>query len=355
MPLQLVTILGARPQFIKAAPVCRALRENGCSEFLIHTGQHYDDNMSATFFDELGLPNPDINLRIGSGTHAQQTGSMLIGIEEALMKQKPDLVLVYGDTNSTLAGALAAVKLQIDVAHIEAGLRSFNKAMPEEHNRILTDHCATYLFCPTENAIRQLGLEGITENVHLVGDTMYDAVKQLSHYAEQHSTIMDRLGLKPKEYLLATLHRPYNTDVPSSLKAILRAFLEIDQPIVFPVHPRTRSRIAALDEEFNSPNLILIEPIGYLDMLVAERNARCVLTDSGGVQKEAFFAGTPCITLRTETEWVETTEAGWNILVGSDFQRIVQTALHWQPRLPTPPPVFGDGKAAEKIVKILSS
>jgi len=310
--------------------------------------------MSNTFFEELNLPNPDVNLQIGSGTHAQQTGQMLIAIEEVLMTEKPDIVLVYGDTNSTIAGALAAVKLNINVAHVEAGLRSFNKAMPEEHNRILTDHCATYLLCPTETSVKQLETEGITKNVHLVGDTMYDAVQQFVAYAQNRSNFLERLQLRPKEYLLATLHRPHNTDVSANLKSILRAFNEMDLPVIFPVHPRTRLKIAALCEEFPVANhVVMIEPLGYLDMLVAEQNALCILTDSGGIQKEAYFMGVPCITLRDETEWVETVQSGWNVLVGADTHKIKEAVINCAPANLSRPSVFGDGHAAEKIIEIL--
>ena len=248
--MKIVSVLGARPQFIKAAPVSKALRVAGFTEFMVHTGQHYDHGMSQVFFDELGLPQPDINLGIGSGSHGKQTGEMLIGIEEVLLAEKPDLVLVYGDTNSTLAGALASVKLQIPIAHVEAGLRSFNREMPEEHNRVLTDHCADLLFCPTQTAVENLERESVTRGVHWVGDTMYDAVLQFSEIARQSSTILQDLSLAPKEYLLATVHRPYNTDDPQNLGKILSAFNECGETVIFPVHPRTKKRIA----EFNLIN-----------------------------------------------------------------------------------------------------
>ena len=249
--MKVLHVVGARPQFIKAAPVGKALRAAGHTEVLVHTGQHYDDEMSAVFFRELEIPEPDYNLGVGSGPHGWQTGQMLMRIEEVLMAEKPDWVLVYGDTNSTLAGALAAVKLYIPLAHVEAGLRSFNREMPEEHNRVLTDHCSDLLFCPTQTAVdnpstgsgHRLAREGITQGVHLVGDTMYDAVLQFAEIACQRSTILQDLGLKPKGYLLATVHRPYNTDVPENLRNILAAFAEIEEPIIFPVHPRTRQRI----------------------------------------------------------------------------------------------------------------
>jgi UDP-N-acetylglucosamine 2-epimerase len=290
---------------------------------------------------------------------------MLIRLEEVLLTERPDWVLVYGDTNSTLAGALAAVKLHIPVAHIEAGLRSFNRSMPEEHNRVLTDHCADLLFCPTQTAVDNLVREGITQGVHLVGDVMYDAVLQFGALARQRSTILDELALAPKSYLLATLHRPYNTDDPDRLRTILETFAQIEQPVVFPVHPRTRKRIVELGlahlpsfasyrERFESGNLLFIAPIGYLDMLMLEQNAHMILTDSGGIQKEAYFFGVPCITLRPETEWVETVDAGWNLVVDLDrgqFLTIVRE--HEWPR-EAPPPVFGNGRSAARIVKMLS-
>lgn len=354
MSHKIATIVGARPQFIKAAPVSDAIRKQGHTELMIHTGQHYDFNMSETFFEELNIPKPTINLQIGSGSHGQQTGRMLIAIEEVLITHKPNLVIVYGDTNSTIAGALASVKLHIDVAHVEAGLRSFNRTMPEEHNRVLTDHCSNYLLCPTEKAVKQLEREGIKKNVHLVGDTMYDAVAKFSSIAEVQSSIMTKLGISPKSFFLATIHRPYNTDDPENLSAILRAFSELNLPIIFPVHPRTREKIAGLKGNIVSANIHMIEPIGYKDMLVLQKNAYRILTDSGGIQKEAFFLETPCITLRTETEWVETTEAGWNILVGADYDKIVETVANWAPPSHKPPALFGDGNAADKIVNLIT-
>jgi UDP-N-acetylglucosamine 2-epimerase len=325
--MKVVTVVGARPQFIKAAPVSKALREAGYTEFLIHTGQHYDYGMSQVFFDELSLPKPDVNLGVGSGTHGQQTGQMLIGIEEILLAERPDYTLVYGDTNSTLAGALAAVKLHIPLAHVEAGLRSYNREMPEEHNRVLTDHCADLLFCPTQTALDNLVREGITQGMHLVGDTMYDAVLRFGEIARQRSTILNDLGLQPKKYLLATVHRASNTDNPENLRNILSAFAEIEEPIIFPVHPRTRQKIdelGFLNPQSAISNPKFIEPVGYLDMLMLEQSARLILTDSGGVQKEAFWLGVPCLTLRDETEWIETVTSGWNILVGADAPKIVQ-------------------------------
>jgi UDP-N-acetylglucosamine 2-epimerase len=361
--MKIVTIVGARPQFIKAAPVSRAIRDHNekekgprITEVLVHTGQHYDHGMSQVFFDELGLSEPDLNLGVGSGTHGWQTGQMLMRIEEVLLAEKPDFVLVYGDTNSTLAGALAAAKLHIPVAHVEAGLRSFNREMPEEHNRVVADHCADLLFCPTQTAVDNLAREGITTGVHLVGDTMYDAVLQFSSIARKRSTILNDLKLEPKGYLLTTIHRPYNTDIPVNLQNILSAFAEIGEVIVFPVHPRTRKKIAELEDRFQHDltNINMIEPVGYLDMLVLEENARLILTDSGGMQKEAYFFGVPCITLRPETEWIETVEAGWNVVVGADISVIIEG---YQQAINSPPTerpnLYGDGRASLEVVRYL--
>ena len=390
--MKIITVIGARPQFIKAAPVSRAIAEhNNLTEVIIHTGQHFDANMSDVFFKELNIPKPDYNLGINSASHGVMTGRMLEKIEEVLIKEKPDCVLVYGDTNSTLAGALAAVKLHIPLAHIEAGLRSFNRKMPEEINRVLTDHCADLLFCPTETAVNNLEKEGfsnIANNGKLVeeelfekelsafpapwnpkaiplgsfqlsplvinvGDTMYDAVLHFSQMAQRRSTILEDLGIKPKEYLLATVHRPCNTDTPDNLQSILSAFIEINEPIIFPVHPRTRQKLNNLTaNQLNS--LILIPPVGYLDMLMLEQNAKAILTDSGGMQKEAYFFGVPCVTMRTETEWVETVQAGWNVVVGANREKIVETVRCLKSDKPRPE-LYGDGRAAEKIIQCLAA
>jgi UDP-GlcNAc3NAcA epimerase len=365
--MKIVCIVGARPQFIKAAPVSRAIRDHNekekspcVTEVLVHTGQHYDHGMSQIFFDELDIAEPDLNLGVGSGRHGWQTGQMLMRIEEVLLAEKPDYVLVYGDTNSTLAGALAAVKLHIPVAHVEAGLRSFNREMPEEHNRVVVDHCADLLFCPTQTAVDNLAREGITTGVHLVGDTMHDAVLQFSSIARKRSTILEELGLEPKTYLLTTIHRPYNTDVSENLRNIFQAFAEIGEVIVFPVHPRTRKTIAARESAFSQElipgNLKIIEPVGYLDMLVLEENARLILTDSGGMQKEAYFFGVPCITLRPETEWVEMVETGWNVVAGAEIAAIVDGYHRAIDSPPTNrPSLYGDGRASEKIIHLLGS
>ena len=354
--MKIVTVVGARPQFIKAAPVSRALREAGLDEFLVHTGQHYDYAMSQVFFDELGLDTPDLDLNVGSGSHGRQTGQMLADLEDVMRVQAPDWVIVYGDTNSTLAGALAAVKLQIPVAHIEAGLRSFNRAMPEEHNRVLTDHCSDLLCCPTQTAVDNLAREGIARGVHLVGDPMYDAVLHFAARARLNSTILRDLGLTPKGYVLATVHRPYNTDQPGNLRSILRALADLDERVVFPVHPRTRQKLAELDGFFLTAsvgaNVCLTEPVGYLDMLCLEENARVILTDSGGVQKEAYFLQVPCVTLRPETEWVETVAAGWNVVVGTDRERIVEVVRKGRWPSNTSAGAFGDGQAGKRIAAL---
>lgn len=353
--MTVLTIVGARPQFIKAAPVSAALRRQQ-REILVHTGQHYDAAMSDVFFRELGIPQPDINLGIGSGSHGEQTGRMLQALEAVMLAEQPDWVLVYGDTNSTLAGALAAVKLGLRVAHVEAGLRSFNRTMPEEHNRVLTDHCADLLFCPTQTAVDLLAAEGLVRGVHRVGDVMVDALQQHALLARDRSQLLVTLGLLPGSYYLATVHRPYNTDVPENLHNILLAFGDIYQrsgrPVVLPLHPRTRKYLHELALPLPA-GVHLLDPVGYLDMLALEQQAALILTDSGGVQKEAYTFGVPCVTLRPETEWVETVQAGWNVLAGADRAAIVQAAVaHSWPGGP-PPAVFGDGHAAERIVEWL--
>ncbi len=354
--MTIASIVGARPQFIKAAPVSKALREHGHQDLWVHTGQHYDYLMSQVFFDQLQIPAPDINLGIGSGSHAWQTGQMLPLVEQVMMQEKPDWVLVYGDTNSTLAGALAASKLQLPLAHVEAGLRFFNRAMPEEHNRVLTDHCSDLLFCPTRTAVDNLSREGITQGVELVGDTMFDAILQFAPIARNRASILCELGVDPKGYLLATLHRPYNTDGADHLCGILAALAQLDVPVIFPVHPRTRHRIDQLSQscslDLDISPIKLIEPVGYLDMLVLEENARTILTDSGGMQKEAYYFGVPCVTLRSETEWLETVQAGWNIVVGLDPSLIWQ-AIHRTEWPSTRPPLFGSGDAALRILDSL--
>lgn len=349
--MKVATIVGARPQFIKAAPVSRWLRLHH-REVLIHTGQHYDDLLSEVFFRELEIPTPDYNLGVGSASHGRQTGEMLARVEEVLLEEKPDWVVVYGDTNSTLAAALAAAKLHIPVAHVEAGLRSYNRKMPEEINRVLTDHLSSLLFCPTDTAVRNLVREGITQGVHKVGDVMYDLALWGLEVAEQKSTILQTLGIEPGGYLLATIHRPNNTDDPGNLSAIVSALNDVAETVIFPAHPRTQKALKHWGIHLNS-NVRITEPVGYLDMLVLEKNARMILTDSGGVQKEAYILGVPCVTLREETEWVETVEAGWNILVGASRERIVEAVRNFNPTGERPP-LFGDGHASQRIVEILT-
>lgn len=321
--MKVLTVIGARPQFIKAWPVSSALAEVGIEECLLHTGQHYDHAMSGVFFEELGMRKPAINLEVGSGSHGAQTAKMIEGIEQALLSEKPDLVLLYGDTNSTLAGALAAVKLHIPIAHVEAGLRSFNRRMPEEHNRILTDHCSDLLFCPTETAVKNLSHEGILKGVHLVGDVMQSAVEKAKPIAVSRSGIFSSMGLDDGGYILATMHRAENVDSPKKLKSILCGLGSIPLPVVFPLHPRTKGKIKS-SGLILSGNIRALEPLGYMDMIRLILGAKAVFTDSGGLQKEAVWLGASCITLREETEWVETLREGENELVGSDFQKIIE-------------------------------
>lgn len=349
--MKIMTVIGARPQFIKAAAVSRKLREKD-EEILVHTGQHYDKNMSDVFFSELEIPQPDYNLSIGSGGHGYQTGNMLIKIEEILLKEKPDCMLIYGDTNSTIAGALAASKLLIPVAHIEAGLRSFNMSMPEEQNRILTDHISKYLFAPTQTAVDNLEKESVVGEVFNVGDVMYDAVLHFGEMAEKKTDIVERLGLKKNGYILATIHRAENTNDINRMTSITQALTESGKNIVLPLHPRTRKYMADYGLTFGD-NIKIIEPVGYLEMLMLEKNSEKIVTDSGGVQKEAFFLGKPCITLRDETEWVETVENGWNTIVGCNKEKILSAIKNFMPNTERINH-FGDGNAAQQIVDILN-
>lgn len=407
--LKIATIIGARPQFIKASAVSRAFAGSpGTTEVLIHTGQHYDSNMSAVFFQELEIPAPQYNLGIGSGSHGEQTGRQLAAIEQVLLQEKPDWVLVYGDTNSTLAGALAAAKLHIPIAHVEAGLRSFNKAMPEEINRILTDHCSDLLFAPTTTAVENLRREGIPRileplsagsedpgyksapleavgrvpsrgrlpafrvaaetpgiqgtQVHEVGDVMYDVALHYAEQARTKSTILADLHLTPKRFILATIHRAANTDDPQCLRVILEALQTCSEtmPVVFPVHPRTRHKLETIStfnfQLSNFPQLRLVDPVGYLDMVTLEKNAAVIATDSGGVQKEAFFYGVPCVTLRAETEWVELLETGWNRLCPpTSAEAIRDTILAAIGTRGNDLKPYGDGKASEKIATVLAN
>ncbi len=348
--MKIATIIGARPQFIKAAMVTKEIaKKNDIYEVIIHTGQHFDENMSRIFFDEMGIPEPNYNLDIKSLSHGAMTGKQLQEIEKVLVKEKPDRVLVYGDTNSTLAGSLAAAKLHITVAHVEAGLRSFNRKMPEEINRIIADHISDFLFVPTDTAEKNLISEGIDkEKIIKVGDVMYDAVLYYGQQAEQHSNILERIQLTPKKYLLATIHRPENTDTSEKLNNIFSALSEAPLPVVIPVHPRTRKKLAEYKIPMNG-QLNPIDPVGYLDMMMLEKHASKIVTDSGGIQKEAYFHGVPCITIRDETEWVELVEAGVNHIVGSDKKRISES-LDNESSFVFRKKLYGDGHSGEKIV-----
>ncbi|MDG6220767.1 MAG: UDP-N-acetylglucosamine 2-epimerase (non-hydrolyzing) [Candidatus Thermoplasmatota archaeon] len=348
--MKLVSIVGARPQFIKSAPVTHALRSRKHKEILVHTGQHYDDAMSEAFFRELMIPKPDVNLEVGSASHAMQTARMLEGLERVLERQKPDAVIIYGDTNSTLAGALAAAKMHIPVAHVEAGLRSFNRRMPEEINRVVADHVSSVLFCPSDAAVENLRTEGITNNVHRVGDTMMDTLLAALKRADAQE-ILSMHGVAPKEYYLSTVHRAENTDDNQRLASIMDALDNAPAPVLLPAHPRTRKIMAERRME-SSGSLKMAPPMGHTEFIALLANAKAMLTDSGGVQKEAYMLGTPCVTLRDETEWVETVEAGWNIIVGADKEKILNAMETFKPEGQRPP-LYGDGRAGEEIVDIL--
>lgn len=342
--MRVLTVVGARPQFVKAAPVSHALAGAGMEEILVHTGQHFDAAMSQVFFDELKIPAPRHNLEIHGGGHGDMTGRMLIALEPVIQAEQPDAVLVYGDTNSTLAGALVAAKLHIPIVHVEAGLRSFNRRMPEEVNRILADQVSRLLLCPTRTAVENLAAEGITQGVHHVGDVMYDATLLATDIALRRSTILDELGIEAGAYALATVHRAENTDDPVRLAEVL-AWLRGQaerQTVVFPIHPRTKGRAESLGLSFDG--IRTCGPVGYLDMARLLHGAVAVFTDSGGVQKEAYFHRKPCVTLRDETEWVETVQCGWNRLwQGPDYVQKRDIAD------------YGEGRAAERIVELLSA
>ena len=372
--MKLVTIIGARPQIIKAAALSRAIRnhyKDQIQEIIVHTGQHYDDNMSQVFFDELQIPRPDYNLHVGSASHGVQTARMTEGIEDILIKEQPDFIVLYGDTNSTLAGAVAAAKIHVPIVHIEAGLRSFNKAMPEEINRIVCDHCSTLLFSPTKAGLENLKREGFpmdnegpftidNPKVYHCGDIMYDNSLHFADIAEAKTEIIQRLELAGKPFILATIHRDSNTDHPERLSAIFKAIIRLSEEcrIVLPLHPRTYKLLKTnLDEElqkqvFNNTNISLIPPVSFLEMIALERHARLVMTDSGGVQKEAYFFKKPCIILRPETEWVEIVQTGNAILADADESRIMQAWQHFKDNPPTSfPEIFGDGHAAEFMLE----
>ncbi|MEW6651408.1 MAG: UDP-N-acetylglucosamine 2-epimerase (non-hydrolyzing), partial [Chloroflexota bacterium] len=315
-------------------------------------GQHYSENMSRLFFNELDLPEPNINLEIGSGSHAEQTSGMLLGIDRYLEETQPDWMIVYGDTNSTLAGALAAAKREIPIAHVEAGLRSFNRSMPEEINRLVSDHLSALLFCPTDQAVQNLKKEGISNGVHQVGDVMADSLLLFCKIAEKKSTILQTLKLEPGKYALVTVHRSGNTDDKHNLVQIMDGLARIQFDLVFPMHPRTQKMMTEFGLKIPA-NLCVIDPVGYLDMLMLESSADCILTDSGGIQKEAYLLGVRCITLREETEWVETVAAGWNCLTGAHSEKIKARFDDFHPENERPP-IYGDGHAADKIIEILT-
>jgi UDP-GlcNAc3NAcA epimerase len=358
--MKVLSVFGARPQFVKSYALSRVFsgKKGLLKEVNIHTGQHYDQKMSDAFFSSMGLPKPDYFLGVGGLSHGAMSGRMLEKIEEILIKEKPNCTVVYGDTNSTLAGALASVKLHIPVVHIEAGLRSFNRRMPEEINRVLTDHCSSLLFAPTPTAVRNLRNEGIPEDkIQLVGDVMYDVSMHLRQTAESNSSILEQYSLTPANYVLATIHRQENTDAPDRLKEICSGLEEIakKQTLVWPIHPRTKKILEESDFwDLNKSNIQIIDPVDYLDMLMLISNAGLIATDSGGLQKEAYFFKVPCLTLRDETEWVELVENGFNILVGADKRKILESYEEmlikkndWSTTL------YGDGKVGEKIVKEL--
>lgn len=372
--LKIISVVGARPQFIKAAAISRAINEFNrkrkrsslrIKEAIVHTGQHYDYNMNDIFFEELKLKQPDFNLNVGSYSQGKQTALMLERIENVFKKEMPDLVIVYGDTNSTLAGALAAKKLHILLAHIEAGLRSYNMNMSEEINRVIVDRISDIFFCPSKTAVRNLFWEGIKDSqsngfpkVFLVGDVMYDSILFYLSVAKARSNILKKLSLKPKNYYLATIHRAENTDDLSRLRSILESLYDIAQKsalVIFPVHPRTKKAISLLKIKRFTNALRIIEPVSYLDMLMLEKNAKAILTDSGGVQKEAYFLRVPCITLRDETEWVETVDSGLNVLTGTDKEKIEEALNRFETLKPKQLKPYGDGKASKRIVDIITS
>jgi UDP-N-acetylglucosamine 2-epimerase len=346
--MKIVSLVGTRPNFIKCAALSHKLRE-AFTEILVHTGQHYDYEMDKLFFDELSIPSPDYHLNVGSGPHGSQTAEILKKTEKVLIKEKPDMILVYGDCNTTIAGALAASKMRIPIAHVEAGLRSFDRAMPEEINRVLTDHCSDLLFCPTEKAVLNLRVEGIYQGVHMTGDVMVEVLKNNKEIAEK-SDILERLGLEKRGYLVATVHRAGNTDNQENLQNIVSALLETDERIVLPVHPRLEKclRQYGLYKKLEK-GITLTKPLGYLEFLKLTSNAKKILTDSGGVQKEAYLLKVPCITIRDNTEWMETVENEWNVLVGADKEKIASEIRGFTPAK-NHKGAYGKGEASERIV-----
>jgi UDP-GlcNAc3NAcA epimerase len=354
--VRIVSVIGNRPQFVKAAAVSVKLRESH-EELIVHTGQHYDDELSRVFFEELSVPSPDRELGVGSGSNTSQTARMLAALEPELAALEPELVLVYGDTNSTLAGALCAAEADVPVAHVEAGMRSFDRRMPEELNRVLTDHASRVLLCSTETAVENLRREGIEDGVHLVGDVMADVALAFLPVAERHSEALAAHGVEPGSYLLVTAHRAGNVDDPARLERLVELLEALPDPAVFPLHPRTRKRLTEgglLERLEAAPDVRVAPPLGYLDFLALARHARAILTDSGGVQKEAYLAGTPCVTLRDTTEWVETVEAGWNVLVDLDREAAL-AALRRPPPEGDRPELYGGGRAGERICDVLSA
>ncbi len=354
--MKVITVVGARPQFIKAAAVSRVIRAkyaDRINEILVHTGQHHDGNMSQIFFDELDISSPKYHLKISGGGHGEMTGRMLQALETVLKQEEPDWVLIYGDTNSTLAAALAAVKMHIPVAHVEAGLRSFNMRMPEEVNRIVADRVSTLLFCPTKFAVDNLRQEGLVAGVHQVGDVMFDVSLYYRDVARCRSDALNRYGLADGNYVLATCHRAENTDDPVRLEAILRALCDIAErlPVVLPLHPRTRNIITSRGLETILGKVHIVDPLTFFDMVRLEQSAKVVVTDSGGVQKEAFFFEVPCVTMRDETEWTETVDLGWNRLVGADRSKILDAVLGAQRPAGSQGRPYGDGSAGEAIVE----
>lgn len=375
--MKIVTIIGARPQIIKAAALSRAIKNrfsDQITEIIVHTGQHYDENMSQVFFDELGIPHPDYNLHVGSGSHGTQTAKMTEGIEEILQKENPDYIVLYGDTNSTLAGAIAAAKIHVPIVHIEAGLRSFNKSMPEEINRIVCDHCSTLLFSPTLAGYENLKREGFpmdnagpytidNPKVYHCGDIMYDNSLYFSTLSAERTDIIQRLGLSGKPFVLSTIHRDSNTDNPQRLTTIFESIIKVSEEtiVVLPLHPRTakllKTNLSADNQEklFNSENIIITPPVSFLEMIELERNAKLIMTDSGGVQKESYFFKKPCIILRPETEWIEIVKTGSAVLVDADADRIMNAWKHFKTCTSNEfPPIFGDGHAAEFMLEQMS-
>ena len=350
--VRIVTIVGNRPQFVKAAAVSRLLRERH-EELLVHTGQHYDDELSKVFFEELGIPAPDRELGAGSGSNTEQTARILAALAPVLAGLRPGLALVYGDTNSTLAGALAAAQADIPVGHVEAGMRSFDRSMPEELNRVLTDHASDLLLCSTQTAMDNLAREGVHGEAHLVGDVMADVSLAFREIAADRSTILAELGLEPSAYLVVTAHRAGNVDDPTRLERLVALLEALPQPVVFPVHPRTRARLEGAGLLDRLDGVTLVPPLGYLDFLELARHARAILTDSGGVQKEAYLLGVPCITLRDTTEWVETVDAGWNVLVDLDREAALAALDRATP--PERPELYGGGRAAERVRDAVSA